>query len=169
GSGLSRSRNRYTYRPMPLRSPPGPLSQRLAGMARAAQQPNVPSIQRRSTVLQLNAVIDVHSRLCTVAAWRLPTSACFPPNAITTPDPLWGRVERVRDLGRQGGRRQLRHRYAWPQRLQSMFVSTPTKHSDGRMPDTNDEAFAHHRVSPRQSYTGGRITGWPPVRRSSSW
>jgi len=86
-------------------------------VVRWAEQPDVRALQRRATVVQFNNVIDEHASLGTTAIRRLASSTCFASNTIAQSDPCRRRVERVRHLGRQSRRAQIRRPDARLQRL----------------------------------------------------
>jgi hypothetical protein len=54
------------------------------------------------TVFQFDDVVDEHATLNATASVHLTTSTCFTSDTIAQRDPCRRRVERFRDLGRQG-------------------------------------------------------------------
>ena len=68
--------------PRPLRRALRALSHGLETVVRCAEQPDVRALQRRTSVFQLDNVIDEHASLCTTAVRRLASSTCLASNAV---------------------------------------------------------------------------------------
>jgi hypothetical protein len=115
--------------PRPLYRPPGPLGGGLERVARATEQPDVPAIQRRAAVLQLNTVIDVHSSFDTTAPRCLAAAACFTTYSISQRYPFRRGVELVGRLCRCRCRLHVGQTHARLQRAQLVrHDATATHH-----------------------------------------
>ena len=95
-------------KPRPRCGAPRALQSRLGDAMRAAEQPDVRSIQRRASVLQLNDVIDEHAPLGPPTALGLAPSIGLTSNSVAQRDPFRRGVERLGDLGRQRRGAQIR-------------------------------------------------------------